>query len=235
MDTKKKVTYAVIAIIVAFLAWQMLGMFSGEGEVAQGTVMKTNPEVPKVTTLLSQQPAQKQTPMTEREIQLTQLQQETQTKYLAALNDLQMLKVEKEIAETNRDVSKARLEGITAQKGIVDLLTPAKQEVTAATYAQGLEQSGSAVATTTTTTTTPTTSSDSSQVKISAGDSFRVISISRTRGQWMAVLGYSGSLYNVKNGDVLPGDGSVVISIQRDGVQLEKNGVRRMVSLVPII
>lgn len=228
MDTKKKVTYAVIAIVAAFFGWQMMGMFGGE-EVDAGPKMQPNPDIPKASTLVPQQAKTPQ--MTEREMQLIKLQQDTQTKYLSAINELQMLKIEKDIAETSRDVSKAKLEGITAQKGIVELLTPPKPEATPATYAQGLDHSAAQGTGTETTTTTTTTAAS----PVATSDPYTVISVSRIRGQWTAVLGFSGALYSVKNGDVLPGDGSVVIGIQRDGVLLEKNGTRRMISMVPII
>jgi hypothetical protein len=39
----------------------------------------------------------------------------------------------------------------------------------------------------------------------------------------------------VSHGDVLPPDGSVVISIDKAGIILERNGIRRKISMVPII
>ena len=233
MDTKKKITYGLMVVVLAFFGWQAFAMFGGGGDdAAQGPVIQKNPDTPKVASLM---PPQKKTtdqkPMTEREAQLIRLQQETQAKYIAAVNELQMLKIEKDIAETSRDVSKAQLEGITAKKGIVDLLSPEKAVVTSPdAYAQGL----SGGARTSSTTSTDATNTVGASTKIST-DSYTVVSISKLRGQWIAVLGYSGTLYKVQRGDVLPYDGSVVSSIDRSGVQLERDGKKTKVSMVPII
>jgi hypothetical protein len=62
-----------------------------------------------------------------------------------------------------------------------------------------------------------------------------VISVSQLQNRWGAVLGYQGNLYSVFSGDVLPPDGSKVISISKSGVILEKNGIRTLVSMVPVI
>src|SRR5438105_8732767 len=76
--------------------------------------------------------------MSPREIELLKLQQETQAKYIAALNELQMLKIQREIAETNQAIVKAKLETVTDQKNIINLLSPAAPLVTSKTYAAGL-------------------------------------------------------------------------------------------------
>ncbi len=165
--------------------------------------------------------------MTEREAQLMRMQQDMQTKYLAAINELQMLKVEKDIAEANKDISKAKLDSITAQKDIVDLLSP-KATTSTEAYVKGLDQSATppggetGVQQTTTVTTTQTVG-------------YTVISVTKLRGEWTAVMGASGKLYSVKAGDVLAADGSVVLGINRSGVLLEKDGKRSKISMVPVI
>lgn len=233
MDTKKKITYLLIVVVLAFFGWQAMDMFGGAADVAQGPIMQKNPDIPKVANLLpQQQKTSSQQPMTEREAQLVRLQQETQAKYIAAVNELQMLKIEKDIAETSRDVSRAKLEGITAQKGIVDLLTPEKViRASTDSYAQGLLSPG---ATTSAASTTSTPESTDTPTKV-VTEYYSVVSVSKLRGQWIAVLGNSGTLYKVQQGDVLPLDGSVVSRIDRNGVQLEKDGKTTKLSMVPII
>lgn len=63
---------------------------------------------------------------------------------------------------------------------------------------------------------------------------YSVVSVSQIQYRWGAVLSYRGVLYNVHVGDVLS-DGSTVIGISKDSVTLQKNGVRKKVSLVSII
>lgn len=239
MDTKNKVTYGVVVIAVAVLGWFSYGMIFGEsGEAVPERMTKPNPDIPKPAALNQMQSAQpvqqmKQqasaAPMTEREMQLMQMQQETQARYLAALNELQMLKVQKDIAETSKDISKAKLDMITAQKDTVDLLSPAKPVAGPDAYAKGLDQAAfqhaadMAKAAKSNTVTAPDTAE------------YTVISVSRLRGEWTAVIGAGGTLYNVRSGDVLAMDGSVVVAINRNGVMIEKDGKRTKLSMVPII
>lgn len=229
MDTKKKLTYGIVAVVLLIGAYLGYGMISAEEEPAIKTP-QTNPDVPKPAALkaMQTQPTQQPgAPMTEREAQLMRMQQDMQTKYLAAINELQMLKVEKDIAETNKDISKAKLDSITAQKDIVDLLAP-KAATTTEAYVKGLDQSApppsgeTGVQQTTTVTTTQTVG-------------YTVISVTKLRGEWTAVMGASGKLYSVKAGDVLAADGSVVLGINRSGVLLEKEGKRTKISMVPVI
>lgn len=235
MDTKKKLTYAIVAVVLLMGAWMGYGMISGESE-PEVKMVQTNPDIPKPATVktaqmqMAQQPVVVAAPMTEREMQLMKLQQDMQTKYLAAINELQMLKVEKDIAETNKDISKAKLDSITAQKDIVELLSP-KVMVAPDSYVKGLDQSAS------TTTTTPGDNTLQPQIAAPSTPSvgYTVISVSRLRGEWNAVIGASGKLYSVKAGDVLAADGSVVLGINRSGVLLEKDGKRTKVSMVPVI
>lgn len=230
MDKKKLMTYAALAVLGLLILWQGMSMFGGEA-APQAVKTQPNPDTPKVASLLPAQQAQKDAPMTEREMQLMKLQQETQAKYLAAINELQILRVNKDIAEVKKDISKATLDSITAQKDIVDLLTPKKPTIAADAYAQGLD-SGASAPPTGAPSSTSTTTADASSTP--SGD-YKVVSVSKLRGQWMAVIGAGGKLYSAMQGDVLPTDGSTVVSIDRNGVQLEKDGKTRKLSMVPII
>ena len=149
--------------------------------------------------------------MSAQELELVRLQQETQAKYVAALNELQMLKIAREIAQTNQAIAAARLATVTAEKNTLLLLSPPPPA-----YAQGLVTPVSG---------TPSMSSPG----------YTVVSVSQLQNRWNAVLGYQDKLYSVSIGDVLPSDGSTVVSISRSGVVLEKDGAKRKISMVPII
>ncbi|HTM63888.1 MAG TPA: hypothetical protein VL360_05245 [Gammaproteobacteria bacterium] len=234
MDTKKKLTYGAIVVVVAVLGWFSYGMIFGESDSSGAMIMtKPNPEIPKPAAMSQMQPAQPSqpgkpqvagvagAPITEREAQLMQMQQDAQAKYLSALNELQMLKVQKDIAETNKDIAKAKLDTVTSQKDIVDLLSP--KPTASEAYAKGLDQAALQRA------------AAASKPVNSETAEYTVISVSRLRGQWTAVIGSGGALYNVKPGDILAADGSVVVAINRNGVMLEKDGKRTKISMVPII
>lgn len=221
MDTKKMIKIGVIALIFVVIAWQMMGMFGGgSAEIASAPQTRANPEIPKPATINPPKPAP--AAMTEREMQLMSMQNELQVKYIAALNELQMLKVQRDIAEANKDIMKAKQDTITSQKKVIDLIMssggsgpsmqappPSAAEASAAAQ-QALPQA-------------PT-----------IGFDYVVVSVSNLQGKWTAVLN-GKKLYNVSVGDVLVDDGSVVVSINRSGVTLEKDGKQTKFSMVSVI
>lgn len=236
MTMRQKITAGVFVIIVLVIIWQVYGLFKGSTpapssptSTAPRTAMSAaSPGMPTGQPGMPQPAAVAKPPteMTPQQIQMIRMQQEAQNQYLSAVNQLQMLKLEKDIAETNKAIMAAKLETVTAEKGIVDLLQPPTPPPTPATYASGLvnpatagqEQPGSV-----------------SSAGVSMEANYTVISVSRLQNRWTAVVGYQGNLYNVQVGDILPPDNSMVISIGKTGVLLEKNGVKKKVSLVPII
>lgn len=237
MSNRQKIITVAVVIVVAILIWQVIGLFRGGSQTSMpvphapagapaagagpNAIAPPPQNIPQQAQLLQQQ---QQQPLSQREAELVKLQQETQAKYLSALNELQMLKVEKDIAETNKAIMAARLDTITAQKNIIDLLKPA-ETATASSYAPGLVNPVAAGASQTTTV-TPTASQDV----------YIVLSVTKLQNRWSAVLGYQGKLFSVFEGDVLPIDGSKILTIDRSGVLLElKDGTRKKVSMVPII
>lgn len=235
MTTRQKATVGALVLVVIIVLWQIIGLFGGKNKPAplptgankSRMAMNKNQVggAPPSPQQMTPQQAEliKPEPTTPRELELIKLQQETQAKYISALNELQMLKVAREIAETNQAIMTAKLATVTAEKNIVGMLSgPTPQEVSAA-YAKGLVNPANAAPHAT------------PQVISQPTVNYTVISVTQLRYKWGAVLGYGGNLYNVSVGDVLPADGSTVVSIDKSGVVLEKNGVRKKVSLVPII
>lgn len=229
--SRQKILAIAFAIILIIIIWQIIGLFGGSAgseptTMARGGTPQQQPRIqPPAPERVAEVPKPKTEAMTPLEMELMRLQQETQAKYVAALNQLQMLKLEKDIAESEKDIMKAKQETVTAQKNIVDLLAPPVAQATPATYAQnlvtpsGTSASGASI----------TSSASNSEVKYS------VISVSQLQSRWSAVLGYQGNLYSVFIGDILPPDGSKVLSINRSGVVLEKDNQRIKVSMVPVI
>lgn len=246
--SRQRIVGVAILLVVIFLIWQARGLFSG-GKSAETitppvTAVKAQPPTMPSTAqqpggMPPQQNAAMPTPqpvaavpnppvMTAREAELLRLQQETEAKYIAALNELQLLRIDREIAETNKAIASAKLDMVTAQKNIVNLLsTP---EVPNNVYTQSLIQP------TTTTVVAPTGAPPTITVTAAPPEvSYTVISVTQIQYRWSAVLGYKGSLYSVHVGDILPADGSKVILINKSGVVLEKEGVKKKVSMVPVI
>lgn len=218
MTARTKVTIGVMVIVVVVLIWQISGLFNGSAPKPKTVTTRVNgiptqpgsapsPQMvtPKVVNVMPQGPSP-------QEAELLRLQQESQTKYLQAINELQYLRVAKEIATTTRDISSAKLTQVLAEKKIVDTLMPVSPPPT--------------VDVNKTIPITMQTTIDQQEV------SYTVVSISQLQNEWTAVLNYKGNLYNIHVGDVLPPDGSTVSLIRKNGVTLEKDGVKKKLTLV---
>lgn len=185
--------------------------------------------VPPAPNMMQQQPA----PMTSQaanpaqpqaasNADIIKAQQDQQQAYLTSVNELQMLKLQRDIAETNQAIETARLATETAKKNITDLMAkPIPQPTPAGNYANSLVK--------------PVQPSGDSNGAMAMAVPYTVISVSMQLNRWTAVLGYQGKLYSVSVGDVLPVDGWVVSYIGRDGVVLKKEDQTRKISLVPAI
>lgn len=239
LTTRQKVTGGILVVVVLIVLWQIIGLFGGgSGTPSVPPTTASTPGTPTVPApQTTPKPAQlpKQEGVSQRELELMKLQQETQAKYIEALNELQMLRVTREIAETNQAISTAKLNSITAQKKIVDLLVEPTPQVGPVDYARGLVAPVSSGATVTARPTGTTTTTATSAPVMQPEVNYTAISVSQLQNKWNAVLGYQGALYNVMVGDVLPPDGSKVVSIDKTGVILEKDGAKKKISLVPII
>ncbi len=244
MDNKAMIKIGAAVAVGAVVIWLGVGMFGGSDQstqVAAKPQTRPNPEIPKQAQVIPN-PATVPTapaapastiainkaPMTQAEIDLMQMQQATQTKYIAALEQLQMLLVQKDIATANkdiansdRDVLKAKRESILAQKSILDMLAPTK---TATVDAGPSKNAGNS-----------NNGGNLGGTALSQND-FTVVSVSNTRGRWYAVLSTTdGKLYSVSVGDSIASDGSIVKAIDRSGVTLDKSGVSRKIAMASII
>ncbi len=253
MTTRQKVTAGVVVVVVLIVIWQVIGLFGGGSNkavavtpapdanktmtakaAAPSMMSAANPSTATPAAASEMQPQQPQaaqlssstTGLTDREAALIKMQEETQAKYIAALNELQMLKVARDIAEANQAIMDAKLATVASEKKIVDMLSP--QPATPATYAQNIEAGVGPPPQA-----PPVQGPNAPVPPVTA--SYTVISISELQHRWNAVLGYQGNLYNVHVGDVLPPDNSKVVGIDKAGVILERDGIRKRVTLVPII
>jgi type IV pilus biogenesis protein PilP len=217
LNTRQKIMIGVLAVGIIFVALQFRGIFSSDTPEPSpaANALASGPQPAPMPTPKPAEIAQP-TGLTDREIALMKLQQETQAKYLEALNELQLLKINKDIANTNKDITAANLARVEAEKKIVDMLMPVAPPPSPAPAA------------TTTTSVVP--------VAIEVPEvSYNLVSISQVQYKWSAVLSYNNNLYNVHVGDVLPPDGSTVVAIRKDSITLQKGGNKRKLSMVPII
>lgn len=163
--------------------------------------------------------------------QLLKLQQETQGKLLDSLNTLQMLKVEREIAEMNQAIAAAKLATVTAEKSASDLLTkPAAPVVPFSAYSERFSGGGPPASTQGSIPPPPVEAQPSVPTAL-----YVLLSVSKQFNKWNAVLGFQGKLLNVSVGDVIPIDNSKVTTITKDYIILEKEGKKTKLSLISSI
>lgn len=237
MQTKKKIMIGAIVVIFLIIGWQLKSMLFGGSSTIEPT--PTQPPISQApATAPSTKPAGpsniKEAPlpardalMTEGEKRLLALQVQTEAKYIAAMNELQLLRVQSEIAKNSKDIAQNRLDAVTAQKQTLQLLSA--PQATVATYAQGLSSGAPQDAASATPAPGAAAAAPVQQVE------YVVVSVSQLQGRWTAVLGYQGQLYNVVVGDVLTTDGAKVLGIDRYGVTLDRHGTKQRVSLVSLI
>ena len=254
---KKIVIIVLLVVVVAIVLYEISTMFGSssapevvaaanqqaqevsktanpEGNNARGANATANPTLGsdrKTTTPQSTAPTQvavsNDVTMNDK---LLAIQKEFEDSYIKQVNKLQSLKLQREIEDMNQAIAVARLATVTADKNVGDILTapaPALPPVVpAGAYRNPLVNpvpSGSAVAVAS----HPVNAPPAALTEIP----YVVISVSMQLGRWNAVVGYQGKLFNVAVGDVLPIDGAVVTSINRNGVTLMKDGKHKKVAI----
>lgn len=249
MESKKIVTIGLIAVVVAFGVWYGMSIYAEQDKAALEAAKPKPMETPKTATLMPTTPAanpaqtataatgpaagsgagqQTKLVLTEREIQLMKMQQEAQAQYLQLLDQLQTLRVQKDIAETNKDIMKAKMDAVFALRKMNDLLAPPAPPPAPVLDNSKLGDNGAG---------TPAAGRQGLPVVGGGGDSsdISVVSVTNLQGRWMAVLNTGGKLISVAAGDKLESDNSIVLAIDRSGIWLEKNGIKRKVTMMSFI
>jgi hypothetical protein len=244
ISTKQKVVGALTIIIMIFVIYEVVGLFStgstSTPEPVAAPVATAKPmsaasptaapvstaAVPNMAT--AAQPVQTNVTPTilpvnpmgaRKDSEILKDQDEQQKAYLDSLNQLQLLKLKREIAETNQAIAAARLATETANKGMSDLLTQPAQGAALNSFVNNKGADGEPLP----------------KVPVIAPEvPFVVISVSMQFERWNAVLESKGKFYTVSIGDTLL-DGSTVASINRQGVVLVKEGKRRRLGLTTTI
>jgi len=144
-------------------------------------------------------------------------QDQSQNRYVSAINDLQMLKIQREMAETSQAIIAAKLATVTAEKNISDLLSPDSMGSVSSGVKKG----------------PPIPAGPPPTLELmNTRSAYTVQSVTMELDQWHAVLKYKQKLYDVTVGDTLPTDGSTVTAIDQKGVTLELNDMKQRIPAV---
>lgn len=219
LPLRQKIMIILIAMTVIFVIWEMISLYRGGKNAYAATppppksaVQPTSlppgvaparaPVLPQAKPEQSRPEAQAIPPAS---ILLTQ-QELVQSKYVSALNELQMLKIQKEIAETSQAIVAAKLATVAAEKSITNILSEAdlgKNPPPKPEPALPLSEAGG----------------------------YSVQSVSMEQDQWHALVKFKDKLYSVSVGDMLPPDRSIVKSIDQKGVILDTAGAEQRIPL----
>jgi hypothetical protein len=249
---KQKIIIGVLVLVVLVIAWQVLKP-SGDTGVGSPTPavsatgakpMMGSPNAPSSSSnnaMGANSPppaptfeAPKQAPVLAN-AEALKLQQETQGKYLAALNELQMLKLQKEIAETKEGITAATLSTATTEKSITDLLT-VQQAPSAGQFGPSqpqLQPAAPIPQPTSAPQIAPAPAPLPAPKPNSPALPYSLLSVSFEGSKWNAVIGFQEKLYTVGVGDSLPPDDSIVEGINKDGVMLKKDKETRKIMMTP--
>jgi hypothetical protein len=241
-NQKQKITLIATVLVVLVVIWQAVKLF-GNGDSSapspaptQNVARNTNGQQPSSPPAGAQQATEqpqltalKQVPVPANN-EILKIQQETQAKYIAALNELEMLKVQKEIAETKEAITAATLSTATTEKSITDLLTVQQMPTSggANAYSPFSATNGSEPAAANANNTPPPLPAP--KVQAIQPETYTLLSVSFKAERWKAVLSAQNKLFDVSVGDVLP-DKSLVISIDRNGVTLMKDKTRELLTM----
>lgn len=244
-DQKQKIMIIATVFVMIIVVWQGVKLIGGGGS-SQPAMTPANANRPATTTgtmgqqpgagaamATAQQPGQpgaaaapveNQTPKqvaVPMNAEILKIQQETQAKYINALNELQMLKVQRDIAETKQAITSSILANATAEKSITDLLT-VQQMPTQPQYLAPPTAEASAAPTA-----APVAPVPMPKLSSSPEINYGVSSVYFKGDRWVAVLTYQDKAFTVSVGDTLPVDNSVVTAIDKNGVTLSKDRALR--------
>ncbi|MES2218921.1 MAG: hypothetical protein V4501_10985 [Pseudomonadota bacterium] len=245
---KQKIMIGIIVVVMLVVAWQLFGGGGGSApaptptptvankpmtgspgpSMAGGTGMPA-PQVTAAPEMTQPKPA-----IIPVNAEILKLQQQTQADYLASVNKLQMLKMQREIDEAKTAIANAELSRMTAEKSIADLITSKESGGNSADMGPigGMPSSpfGNPPQATTTTTTTTNPSIVVQAVPQIPVVPYNVLSVAYQGHKWSAVLGLDGKTMTVNVGDLLE-DGSTVTSISRNKVTLKRDNKSRTLSV----
>jgi len=237
MPAKQKATIAVIAVIFLIIAWQIYGLIGGGGSSSAPQPTIAKPTVVTKELKLADSNANNATAQSNEQVSVrestvrnsprfNEMQARTEEKYLRKLSDLEQLKLQQQIAETNQAISAAKLATVSAEKDISNLLTAPSQSQQSeqsqlSGYSQQIQQQVA-----------EEKQKQEEEANLIPDANYNVVSVSRSLNVWQAILSLDGKYYGVRVGDTLPPDGSVVRAINQKRVLLRKDGKNRSISMV---
>ena len=115
MDTRQKVTLGIFTVVVIVIIWKLIGLMRESEATAEADAQTA--QAAQTPGMPTPKPAPVQTAQTGQspeEQEMQREQKENQAKYIAAMNELQLLKVAQQLVETNEKIMKSKEETVTS-------------------------------------------------------------------------------------------------------------------------
>jgi len=258
--SRQKVIIAVMVIVVLIIVWQIVGLMGGGSSAPApsptiqpkstmsaskpGAKEENNhPSVQAAVPAADHTPKMASGPQVDESLrqpsivndpQFNRIQRMTEEKYVGKLNELEELRIQRQIAETNQAIAAAKLATVTAEKDISDLLTTPAPSASVYSTGQPVKTSvdvippGGAIPNA-----SPSPSEEAPKTAPPPAEvvPYKLVSVSMLLNKWTAIVALQNTMFTVAVGDVLPPDGSVVTSISKSSITLRKNGKSRKISI----
>lgn len=238
MDTSKKIKLGLLVVLLFVVLYLFKGFLGSDDlpvppstPVKSATDTQTSAATP-VTTVVAPSTNVLVQNIQPIEDSLLKNAKTTQQKYLKASDELKLLQLEEKIAETKRAIVAAQLDALKAQTEMKTITTPPPSAPI--NYGQALTNP-TATPTTAVSNTAPLPSySSTSAVESTDNENYKLLYVANQGGVWEAIIGSNGKLYSVTTNSVLP-DGTTVVAISGNNVQLIKGSAKRVISITPVM
>lgn len=211
LEKGQKIKLLIVVILIIIILYMLSGFFSG-GSSSNYTPAPNNNSVSQIP--VQRQPAitveQKQTIATSG-VTVTDLTAK-QMAYLKAVNELQMLQLQQQIAQSKQQIAQAELQTAQADKQRESITTPPPPPI----FNNINPQQQSAVV-------IPNTPN---------AYQYQLEYIANEGGKWQVIISNNGTLINATLGTMLP-DGSKITDISGTSVTLISNGHAKILTIAP--
>lgn len=205
MDNKQKIKVVVVVLVMAIVVWQVISLF-GAGGASQPEAVSQIAAVPPPPKPAPQAIMEDDKPSMENAQASIATEMENQ-KQERYLNALGELQILK-VTEALAESNKKIM------KSREDAVTSQKKIVDMLA---------------------PPAPVDGSSVLGQQAANYSVVSVTKLRDKWTAVLAVGTTLFSVGVGDTLSPDDSTVVSIDKSGVTLDQRGIEKKIPITSIV
>ena len=211
LEKGQKIKLIIVIAVVIIILYMLSGLFSGNSSSGYTPPTATNNKgSPTVQPQLVANVVQKQS-IAKPDILLNNLN-EKQMAYLKAVNDLQMLQLQQQIAQTKQQIAQAELQAAQSNKQLQLIVSPPPPPLFSnPDQSQSVQPPPVAVVPTIT---------------------YQLEYLANEGGKWQVILSANGSLINATMGTVLP-DGSTITNISGTSVTLTLNNQTKVLTIAP--